>query len=110
MDKYQQADFNWLSCMERIGRKETAFFEQDNTGYTEQIIGMNCRRGIMCWVYCTLKSAKKIIPIEELEIEVKNQMWGFVNEICAGKEMDKNRKIEIAKTFYVLEYFLNENK
>jgi len=74
MDKYQQADYNWLQCMERIGRKETAYFEQDNVGYTNQIIELNCRRGIMVWVYATLKQYKKIVPIESLELEDKKQM------------------------------------
>lgn len=94
--------------MERIGRKETVYFEQDNVGYTEQIISLNCRRSIMCWVYSTLKSARKIVAIENLDKEVKKQMWGFVNEICQGKDVDKKRKIEICKTFYVIEYFINE--
>ena len=62
----------------------------------------------MVWVYSTLKSAKKITPIESLDKEVKRQMWGFVNEICAGKTSDQKRKIEVAKVFYVIEYFLNQ--
>jgi hypothetical protein len=110
MDKYQKADYDWLQCMMRIGRKETVFFEQDNTGYTEQIVSMNCRRSIMVWVYSTMINAKLLTPIELLDLEVKKQMWGFVNELCAGKEADKKRRIEIAKTFYIIEYFINETK
>jgi hypothetical protein len=110
MDKFQRADYDWLLCMMRIGRKETVCFENDSVGYTNQIVDLNCRRGIMVWVYSTLKVAKKVTPIEALEVDVKNKMWAFVNEICAGKEVDKRRKIEIAKVFYVIEYFINENK
>lgn len=109
MDKYQQADNQWLECMERIGRKETAYFDQDNVGYTYQIVELKCRRSIMVWVYSTLKGAKKIKPIEELDRDVKEKMWGFVKEICVGKTDDKKRMIEIAKTFYVIEYYINEN-
>jgi hypothetical protein len=109
MDKYHQASYDWLLCMERIGRKELACFEEYSVGYTEQIVNFNCRRSIMVWVYNTLKAAKKITPIENLEKEVKQKMWGFVNEICAGKTDDQKRKIEIAKVFYVIEYFMNEN-
>jgi hypothetical protein len=108
MDKFQQHDHDWLQCMMRIGRKETAFFEQDNTGYTEQIVILNCRRSIMVWVYSTMVNSKKLTAIESLDLEVKKQMWGFVNELCSGKEIDKKRRIEIAKTFYVIEYFINE--
>lgn len=94
--------------MERIGRKEAAYFEQDNIDYTNQIIELNCRRGIMVWVYEELRKHKKLIAIEKLEIDVKKQMWTFVLEICAGRNADTKRMIEICKTFYVIEYFLNE--
>lgn len=110
MDKYQQADANWLACMERIGRKELAYFEEDNEGYTWQIVNLNCRRSIMCWVYSTLKQHNKLVPIEKLEKDVKKQMWAFVLEICAGKNADTKRMIEICKTFYVIEYFINEKQ
>ncbi len=110
MDKYQQADYNWLQCMERIGRKETVIFEENNMAYTEDVIVCNCRRHLMVWIYSTLKGRKKIKPIEELDLDVKKQMWGFVKEICAGKTNDKERMVEVAKTFYVIEYFINENK
>jgi len=109
-NKYQLADRIWLECMERIGRKETTLFENNNVAYTEDVIVGNCRRHIMCWIYSVLKGHKKLKPIEELEREVKEQMWAFVKEICLNKTNDKKRMIEIAKTFYVIEYFLNENK
>ena len=64
----------------------------------------------MCWVYSELKKHKKIVPIEQLEKEDKKQMWAFVLEICKGKDFEKKRMIEILKTFYILEYFLNEYK
>lgn len=108
MDKYRQLDLDWLACMERIGRRETFWFEQDNVDYTNQIVELNCRRGIMCWVYSELKRHKKLVPIEKLEPGIKNQMWGFIKEICAGKTDDQKRMIEVAKVFYVIEYFLNE--
>lgn len=107
-NKYELADRRWLACMERIGRKETYYFEQDNVDYTNQIVELNCRRGIMCWVYSELKRHNKLVPIEQLDKGVKKQMWAFVLEICKGRTADTKRMIEIAKTFYVIEYFLNE--
>lgn len=109
-NKYQLADRLWLECMERIGRKEMAYFENDNVGYTEEIVNLNCRRGIMCWVYSELKKHKKLVAIEQLDKDVKKQMWAFVLEICAGKNADTKRMIEICKTFYVIEYFINEKQ
>lgn len=108
MDQFQQYDKSWLACMERIGRKETTYFEQTNVEYTDQIVKFNCRRQIMCWVYSVLKQNKKIIPIENLEPWVKKKMWAFVKEVCNGKTDEQKRMIEVAKTFYVLEYFINE--
>lgn len=110
MDKFQKAEYDWLQRMISIGKKETASFENDSVGYTEQIVGMNCRRGIMVWVYSELKKHGKIAPIESLEPADKKQMWGFIKEICANKTNDQKRMIEVAKTFYVIEYFINENK
>ena len=110
MDKYQQADKQWLECIERIGRKETEIFENNSEAYTEDVITGNCRRHLMVWIYSILKGRKKIKPIEELDREIKEQMWAFVKEICASKINDKERMAEVAKTFYVIEYFINENK
>lgn len=107
MDKYQQIEYSWLQCMERIGRKEAAYFENDNVSYTEEIVTLNCRRGIMCWVYSEMKKNKKIIPIENLDPEDKKNLWEFTIDICSGKINDNKRRIEVLKTFYILEYFLN---
>lgn len=108
MDNFQKADYNWLQCMMRIGRKETAYFEQDSVGYTDQMMWYTSRRKIMEWIYNTLVTAKKITPIEKLDLDVKEQMWGFINEICNGKEGNNQVRIEIAKAFYTIEYFLKE--
>lgn len=108
MDKYQQAGYDWVECMMRIGRKEAAFFENDNILYTESLIQTNCRRMLMAWVYSTMKGAKKIIPLEALQKEEKQEIWDFILDITNGKKRDKKVMLELAKTFYVLEYFLNE--
>lgn len=95
--------------MIRIGQRELFSFENDSVVWTDQIVCLNCLRSIMVWVYSTLKQNRIIAPIESLDKETKNKMWGFVNEVCAGKLEDKQKKIEVAKVFYVLEYFINEN-
>lgn len=110
MDKYQQAEYDWLQCMIRIGQRELFSFENDSVVWTEQIVCLNCLRSIMVWVYSTLKQHQVIAPIETLDTATKNKMWGFVNEVCEGKLYEKQKKIEVAKVFYVLEYFINENK
>lgn len=109
-NKYQRSERLWLECMERIGRKELAYFEEYSESYAWQIVNMKCRREIMCWVYSELKKHKKIKPIENLEPHNKKSMWGFVLEICNGVRLSKEEKIQVAKTFYVIEYFLNERE
>lgn len=94
----------WMTC----GRKETAVFESNNLAYTEELIIGNARRNLMIWIYCLLRNYKKIKPIEELDQSEKQQIWAFVKEVCLGKTSDKKIMIGIAKTFYVIEYFLNE--
>ena len=110
MDKYQKADYDWRECVLRVGRKETAVFEANNIGYTEDVIIGNARRHLMVWIYSYLVSYKLIQPIEKLDEDTKRQMWKFILEIWDGKEKDKKKMIETCKVFYAIEYFINENK
>lgn len=109
MDKYQQAQHDWYKMMWRIGRKEKDYFEEDNLFYLRSLISSSMRRGIMCWVYSDLCTAKKLPRIESLDREIKEIMWQNAKAICDGKTNDKNILIQVCKTFYVIEYFLNEN-
>jgi len=95
--------------MFHIGRKETAMFEANSVAYTEEIVTMKGRRGMMVWIYCLLRNYKKVVAIEDLEPEVKNKMWQFVKEICAGKTNDLKEMKHICMVFYAIEYFINEN-
>lgn len=110
MDIYQKADNDWRQCILRVGRKETAVFEANNIGYTEDVITGNARRHLMIWIYHHLVCYKLIQPIEKLDKEVKQQMWGFILEIWDEKVKDKKKMIETCKVFYAIEYFINENK
>jgi hypothetical protein len=100
----EQTEFMWY-----IGRKETAVFESNSVAYTEEVIMLNARRNLMVWIYCLLRNYKKIKPIEELDRDVKVKMWAFVNEVCAGKTNDLQRKKHICMVFYAIEYFINES-
>lgn len=109
MDEAVQIAKAQTEMMWNIGRKEAALFEANNVGYTETVVLFSGRRKLMVWIYCLLRNYKKITAIENLEHDVKLQMWGFVKEICAGKTNDVKKMKEVAKAFYALEYFLNEN-
>lgn len=99
---------SWEALFLRIGRKETAAFEDNNVGYTDDLINGNARRGLMVWIYRLLRNFKFLKPIEDLDPDAKRQMWGFVKEICEGKTNDIERMKQIAMVFYTIEYFLNE--
>lgn len=100
----EQTEFMWY-----IGKKETALFEAHSMAYTEEVVMQNARRNLMVWIYCLLRNYKKVVPIENLEPDVKKKMWAFVKEICAGKTDDPKRMKQIAQVFYAIEYFINEN-
>jgi hypothetical protein len=109
MDKYEQYAHDWREVMYRIGRKETACFEEHCEEYLENLIVTNCRRKIMCWIYSYVISGKKASRIEDLPKENREQMWLTAKDICKGRVDDKKKMIEICKTLYVIEYFINEN-
>lgn len=110
MDKYQQAQHDWEQLMWRIGRKEKDFFEEDNLFYLRSLISSSMRRGIMCWVYSDLCTSGKLARLESLGREIKEAMWENTKAICEGRTNDKNVLIQVCKTFYVIEYFLNEKQ
>lgn len=108
VERYNQWHKGWLELMWSIGRKELGYFEDDTIGYANQIVTLNCRRNVMIWVYQHLIRFRGLTPIEKLDPEVKNKMWGTVKDICAGKTENKNLMIQVAKVFYTLEYFINQ--
>lgn len=108
MDRHLQITHEWKEAVWRIARKEVGVFEGNNLAYVDNLIYCNCRRHLMVWIYAYLVGNKKAPRIEDLEPEVKKEMKAFVIEICTGKTNDLNKMVEIAKTFYVIEYFLNE--
>lgn len=109
MDKYQQYAKDWENIWMTCGRKETALFEAHSVAYTNEVVTQNARKNLMVWMYRLLRNSKRIIPIENLEVEVKQKMWAFVKEVCAGKTDDVQRMKQVAMVFYAIEYFINEN-
>lgn len=109
MDKYQQYDKDWENIWMTCGRKETVVFESNSMAYTNEVVTQNARKNLMVWIYCLLRNYKKIKPIEDLDYDVKQKMWAFVKEVCAGKTDDLKRMKQVAMVFYAIEYFINEN-
>jgi hypothetical protein len=91
-----------------FGRKQAALFEKDNISYTDSLLILSGSRRMMVWLYCVLKNYKYLVPIEDLDLDVKQKMWLTVKDICSGRLDDKGKAVEMCKAFYALEYFLNE--
>lgn len=91
-----------------FGRKQAVLFENDNISYTEALLRLTGSRKAMVWLYCVLRNNKYIVPIEDLELDVKQKMWLTVKDICSGRVEDKDKLVEMCKAFYALEYFLNQ--
>lgn len=108
-DPFVQADLSWKEKIMDIGRKETAVFESNNLAYTNELIKYNCRRDLMKWIYIDVCNYKKLSKIEDLPQDEKEALWSFVKDVCKGQTADVERMKDIARVFYIIEYFLNEN-
>jgi len=99
----KQTEYMW-----ELGRKHVRDFENNNIAFTESVIMLTGTRKLLVWIYCLLVNYGKLTAIELLEKEVKEKMWIFVKDVCSGKTDDIQRMKEIAKAFYVIEFFINE--
>lgn len=52
--------------------------------------------------YHTLVSTKKLIPIEQLTLEEKTELWKIANQIKGGT---KQERIDYSKALYTLLYY-----
>lgn len=100
----KQTEYMW-----ELGRKHAQDFENNNIAFTDAVIMLTGTRKLLVWIYCLLRNHGKLTAIELLEKDVKEKMWAFVKDICKGKTEDIQRMKEVAKAFYVIEYFINEN-
>jgi hypothetical protein len=110
MNQYQQIDKDWDSCMLRVGRRITESFEMNNIGFTDALVGTNCTRLILPWIYHHLIYKHGLVRIEDLDQDTKEKNWQFVKEISAGRVKTVQKMKEVAIAFYVIEYFINEQK
>lgn len=94
--------------MMKTGRKMTATFDEDNELFTMALIRTSGTRHLMRWIYKHMVLKKRIKPLEEYSAEEKQEIWGFVSEVCLNKTTDKTIKKEICMAFCVIEYFLKE--
>lgn len=92
------------------GRKYAQMFEDDNLKFTEALLFLGGSRRLMKWVYGMLVSRNLITKMEDLPQDQKQSMWEFVKEICVGEHRTQQKMHEMAIVFYVIEYFLNEQK
>ena len=109
MNEYEQLDKDWDNCMLRVGRRITESFEKDNIGFTNALVGTNCTRLILRWIYHHLVYKNGLTRIEDLDQDTKEKNWEFVKEISAGRVKTVQKMREVAIAFYVIEYFVNEN-
>lgn len=100
-----QTEYMW-----ELGRKFARQFEWDNIRFTEMLVAAGGTRGLLVWIYCLLRNYKKIVALEDLSKEDKDQMWGLAMDVCQGEHRTRKKMHEIVMAFYALEYFLNEKR
>lgn len=93
-----------------VGRKYARLFEEDNLKFTNAMLFLSGSRKFVKWIYRLLVNRKLLMPLEDLPQEQKESMWEFVKDICKGGDRIKEKMHEMAIVFYVIEYFLNEQK
>jgi hypothetical protein len=96
--------------MLRVGRRITESFEMNNIGFTDALVGTTCTRLILRWIYHHLVYKHGLTRLEDLDQGSKEGMWNIVKDICAGRVKTVHKMKEVAIAFYVIEYFLNEQK
>lgn len=110
VQRYNEWHKGWIKTLLRIGREQTDQFENACEAYVTDLIEFDPRRKMMMWIYQDLVKDKRLLPIESYDKETKNRMWATVRELIAGRTNDRDKMIEIAKTMYLIEYFINENQ
>lgn len=108
VQRYNEWHKEWIKTLLRIGREQTHQFENACEAYITDLIEYNPRRQMMVWIYQDLVKAQRLLPIESYDQETRNRMWFNVKELIAGRTNDRDKMIEIAKTMYLIEYFINE--
>jgi hypothetical protein len=93
-----------------IGNKQKESFQKYNVGYMSALVNGKSPKGLMKWVYDILVSEKLLIKLELQPYEKRKSIWtdtlDFIKQF-ANQELTKEEKIELAKSFYAIEYFLN---
>lgn len=100
----------WDNLMMSTGRKMKGSFEENNITFTDALIFTSGTRHMMKWIYHHLVAYKRVQPIGSLQLAVKQEMWDFVCDVCAGKTNDRVIMREIVMAFCAIEYFINEKK
>ncbi len=76
-------------------------FEKDNLFFIECLVTMSAVREIMIMVYKILVFDKKISPIEQWDLILKESIWNDAKQMAAGR-LDNEQCIRFAKCLYVL--------
>lgn len=108
VERYYEWHKGWIKTILRIGREQTDQFENASEAYVTDLIEFEPRRKMMMWIYHDLVKEKRLLPVEEYDKETKTRMWLIIKEMVNGRTDDKRKIIEIVKTMYLIEYFINE--
>lgn len=92
----------------KIGSELTAHYHSDPFAYTDFLVKSMPTRWLLFMSYNTLVLKKKLRPIEELSLELKNKLWYMTKEIGFGK-LNTTDLIQLATCLYVTDYFLSQN-
>lgn len=89
-----------------LAEQQAQLFLKDNIAYSETLVSCKVPRLILLGAYKILVNRQIIKPLEKLTQEEKRICWDTSKDISKGR-LSKDELIELAKSLYCLEYFLN---
>lgn len=94
------------SDMFELGRKQAGLFLENEVVFCEILVTCYCPRSILLSVYNRLVKTGKLVPIEDMLLDQKQDAWNTAKEIAKGR-LGRKALIEVVKALIALEYFLN---
>lgn len=94
------------TSMLELGRIQAEMFMANNYSYCEILVKASCPRTILVMAYNRLVRESKLVPIEDLLQEQKEQAWETAKELAKGR-LGRNALVDLVKSLLAIEYFLN---
>lgn len=88
-----------------LARQEAETFQQNHVAWMECLVKCDCTKTIMELGYNILVRQNKIIPLEKMPQQEKENIWEQAKDFAMDR-LDKEGLIRMCRGLIILEYFL----